>query len=179
MHQLLLLRHAKSSWDARDLPDRDRPLNARGRHAATLMRQAIRDLGLEPDVILVSTARRTRETLALLEPWDETPLLEARDSLYLAPSAILLDALHGVADTARSVMVVGHNPGLHELALSLSLVGQQAQTDVHQEPLRGLARGFPSGALAEFSIAVPWSRLSAGGGQLVRFITPRGLEGTG
>ena len=177
MHQLLLLRHAKSSWDSADLPDRDRPLNVRGRHATALMRQAMRDLGLEPNVILVSTARRTQETLELLEPWDETPLREEIDSLYLAPPSVLLDVLHGVADTVRSVLVVGHNPGLHELALALN--GPPGPDDLHQEPLRALARGFPSGALAEFSIPGPWSSLQEGGGRLVRFVTPRGLEGTG
>ncbi len=139
------------------------------------MRGAMRDLGLEPDVILVSTARRTLETLELLEPWDSTPLVEPMDALYLAPPSVLLDTLHAVADTARSVMIVGHNPGLHELALSL--LPPDAQADLHQEPLRTLARGFPSGALAEFSIAVPWSRLGAGGGRLVRFVSPRELEG--
>jgi phosphohistidine phosphatase len=90
---------------------------------------------------------------------------------------VLLDVLHGVADTARSVLLVGHNPGLYELALAL--IGSSAQDDLHQEPLRNLARGFPSGALAEFSIPGPWSRLQEGGGRLVRFVTPRGLEGTG
>ena len=177
MHQLLLLRHAKSSWDSPDLPDRERPLNARGRNAAGLMRQTMRELGLEPDIILVSSARRTRETLDLLEPWEATPLREEIDSLYLASPAALLGALHRVTDTARSVLVVGHNPGLHELALSL--VGPNGLNDLHQEPLHGLTRGFPSGALAEFSVAVPWSRLAEGGGRLVRFITPRGLAGVG
>ena len=142
-----------------------------------MMRQAMRDLGLEPDVILVSPALRTRETLELLEPWDATPIVEHMDRLYLATPPVLLDALHAVADTARSVMLVGHNPGLHELALSL--IGANGETDMHQDPSRDLARGFPSGALAEFSVAIPWSRLTAGGGQLVRFITPRHLEGTG
>ena len=99
------------------------------------------------------------------------------DSLYLAPPPVLFDALHGVADTARSVLLVGHNPGLHELALAL--IGSYSQDDLHQEPLRDLARGFPSGALAEFSIPGPWSRLNDGGGRLVRFLTPRGLEGAG
>jgi phosphohistidine phosphatase len=174
MHQLLLLRHAKSSWDSPDLPDRDRPLNARGRHAAGLMRQAMLDLGLAPDVVLVSSARRTRETLALLEPWDDTPLRDDLDALYLATPETLLDVLHGVQDTARSVMLIGHNPGLHELALALA-----EGNEMHQDPMRGLMRGFPSGALAEISVAVPWSQLRAGGGRLVRFITPRSLEGTG
>ena len=81
MRQLLLLRHAKSSWGDAALPDRDRPLSGRGRRAAAAMRQAMRDLGLIPDVILVSSARRTLETLEALEPWDDTPLVECLDAL--------------------------------------------------------------------------------------------------
>src|ERR1700739_1274774 len=84
MHQLLLLRHAKSSWDEPKLADRDRPLNKRGRNAAAAMREAMRNLGLAPDVVLLSPARRTRETLAALEPWDDTPVVEPLEQLYLA-----------------------------------------------------------------------------------------------
>ena len=177
MHQLLLLRHAKSSWDDANLPDRERPLNARGRRAAGLIRQAMRDLGLEPDVVLVSASRRTLETLELLDPWTETPLVEPMDSLYLASPPLLYAALHGVAETARSVMLIGHNPGLHELALSL--LGGKAmghQEALHQDPERALTWSFPSGALAEFVIPGSWSGLSEGGGRLVRFLTPRSLE---
>ncbi len=143
------------------------------------MRDAMRALGLAPDIVLVSTARRTMETLALLEPWDDTPLVEPIDALYLAGLPQLLNVLHGVAETARAVMLIGHNPGLHELALSL--VGPQTladQTAVHQEPLRGLTPGFPTGALAEFVIPGLWSRLGEGGGRLIRFLTPRDLKGT-
>jgi phosphohistidine phosphatase len=179
MHQLLLLRHAKSSWNPADLPDRDRPLNARGRRSAVAMRDAMRDLGLVPDIVLVSAARRTLETLELLEPWAETPLVERMDPLYLANLPQLFAILHGVAETARAVLLIGHNPGLHDLALSL--IGPQMLADraaVHQEPLHSLAQGFPTGGLAEFVIPGPWSRLSDGGGRLVRFLTPRALTGT-
>ena len=165
MHQLILLRHAKSSWDNPDSSDFDRPLNPRGRRAAGLVRGAMRQLGLAPDMVLTSPAKRTLETLSLLEPWDDTPLIEEVPSLYLASLEQLLAVLNGVADTTRSVMLVGHNPGLHELALSLAAPASDA-----------LAGGFPSGALAEFSVAVPWSRLAAGGGRLVRLLTPRMLE---
>src|ERR1700760_453021 len=119
MRQLLLLRHAKSSADNASMPDRDRPLNARGRRSAALMRQAMLDLGLVPDVVLVSTSRRTQETLELLEPWDEAPWIEAMDPLYLANPIQLMAALHGVAETVRSVLLIGHNPGLHDLAMTL------------------------------------------------------------
>jgi phosphohistidine phosphatase len=176
MRQLLLLRHAKSAWDDAAMPDRDRPLSARGRRAAAAMRQAMRDLGLAPDVVLVSTARRTLETLEALEPWDDTPLVEPMDSLYLANPMQLTAALHGVAETVRSVLLIGHNPGMHDLAISLA--GPRAMRG-GGESERGLAAGFPTGALAEFVIAGSWWDLREGGGRLVRFLTPRMLEDAG
>lgn len=171
MRQLLLLRHAKSSWDDRSVPDRDRALNVRGRQAATCMRQALQQLGLTPDLVLVSPARRTRETLEALEPWDEAPLIESIEMLYLASAVQLLEALRGVPETVRSVMVVGHNPGMHELALLL--VGKA--TTAPPADLTRLKAGYPTGALAEFNVAGSWTRLDVGGGQLVRFLRPRDL----
>jgi phosphohistidine phosphatase len=176
MRQLLLLRHAKSGWDDATMPDQDRPLNPRGRRSAGIMRQAMRDLGLAPDVVLVSTARRTMETLEVLEPWDETPLVEPMDSLYLANPMQLLAALHGVAETVRSVLLIGHNPGLHDLALSLA--GPRA-VNSGGENEAALAAGFPTGALAEFVVAGSWWDLREGSGRLVRYLTPRMLEGAG
>jgi phosphohistidine phosphatase len=176
MRQLLLLRHAKSSWDDASTPDRDRPLNARGRRAAAAMRQAMRDLGLTPDVILVSTARRTMETLEALEPWDDTPLIDPMDSLYLANPMQLTAALHGVAETVRSVLLIGHNPGIHDLALSLA--GPRAMRSGDQNHSE-LVAGFPTGALAEFVVTGSWWDLREGSGRLVRFLTPRMLEGAG
>jgi phosphohistidine phosphatase len=172
VRQLLLMRHAKSSWDDARLSDRDRPLSDRGRRAAVAMRAAMRDLGLAPDVVLVSTAARTLATLAALEPWDDTPLTEAMEALYLADTAKLLTVLHGVPKTARSVLLVGHNPGLHELAITL--VGPAAMTQAN-EMTRHLAARYPTGTLAEFAIAGPWSSLGEGGGRLLRFLMPRDL----
>lgn len=172
MHQLLLLRHAKSSWDDTKLPDRERPLSKRGRRAAGAMRQAMQELGLLPDLVLVSPAKRTQETLAHLEPWDETPLIEPMEALYLASAPQLLTILHDVAETVRGVLLIGHNPGMHELALTLA--GAQALAEPG-EATRRLAAGFPTGALAEFGIAGTWRQLDAGGGHLVRFLAPRDL----
>jgi len=166
------MRHAKSSWDDAGLPDRDRPLSDRGRRAAAAMRGAMRDLGLAPDVVLVSPAARTLATLAALEPWDETPLTEAMEVLYLASPEQLLAVLHGVAETARSVLLVGHNPGMHELATTL--VGPAAMT-LANEMTRRLAARYPTGTLSEFAIAGPWSGLGEGGGRLLRFLMPRDL----
>ena len=172
MRQLLLLRHAKSSWDDRDLSDHARPLNPRGKQAAGLMRATMERLGLVPDLVLVSSARRTMQTAEALEPWDETPLIDPLDSLYLAPAPQILQTLQGVPETVRSVLVVGHNPGLHELAMML--IGAHAMTLGNPE-MRRLAEGYPSGALVEFTVPSPWRALGEGGGRLVRFISPRDL----
>ena len=169
MRQLLLLRHAKSSWDDPGLSDHSRPLNARGRAAAAAMRQTMIGLALSPDVVLVSSARRTLQTLEAFEPWEETPIIEPMDALYLASSPQLLKVLNGVAETARSVMLIGHNPGLHELAVQL--------TGSARDPsdARRLAEGFPTGAMAEFVVPGAWRTLAAGNARLHRFVCPRDL----
>ncbi len=173
MRQLLLLRHAKSSWDDPKLPDHGRPLNARGRAAANAMGAAIRNLALVPDVVLVSSARRTLQTLEALGPWDETPLVEPMDALYLADAQQLLRVLNGVAETARSVLLIGHNPGLHELAVLLA--GPQA-TDSPEGPVGRLAAGYPTGALAEYTVPGPWWQLDSGRARLLRFLAPKDLK---
>src|SRR5919206_1797550 len=120
MRQLLLLRHAKSSWDDPGLSDHARPLNARGRRSAAAMADAMRELGLSPDIVLVSSARRTLQTLEALTPFEDGALIEPMDALYLAPWRQLLDLIKEVPETARSLLVIGHNPGLHELAMALA-----------------------------------------------------------
>jgi phosphohistidine phosphatase len=172
MHQLLLLRHAKSSWDEPKLADRDRPLNKRGRRAAARMREAMIGLGLVPDVVLVSPSRRTLDTLAALEPWDETPLVEQVETLYLATVQQLLGVLRGMSETVRSAMLIGHNPGMHELAVQLA--SESAGNDTSGR----LTVGFPTAALVEFSVATRWEQLDAAGTRLVRFLTPKDLPET-
>lgn len=165
MHQLILLRHAKAARDEAQLPDRDRPLTGRGRRDAAAMGKAMRELGLVPDLVLVSPSRRTTETLAALEPWDDTPLIETLDPLYLASEAELLAALHDVAETVRGVLVIGHNPGLQ--ALAAALAGTKG------EAAGRLTEHFPTAALAEFAVPGPWRRLGPGGARLIRFLTPK------
>ncbi len=172
MRQLLLLRHAKSSWDDPRIADHDRPLNGRGRAAAALMGRTLRKLGLVPDMVLVSTALRTQETWLLLGPWSEQPLLETRSELYLASDQRLLDELHRVPETVRSVLLIAHNPGMHELALRL--VGSRAM-EAGTVATQRLAQSYPTAALAEFNVPGPWWGLDDGGAQLVRFLPPRDL----
>ena len=171
MRQLLLLRHAKSSWDDPQLSDHARPINLRGQQAAAVMAREIKRLGPSPDTVLVSSARRTLQTLAALDPWDTPPRIEPMDALYLASKGDLLDVLHGVAPGSRCVLLVGHNPGLHELAMMLA----GAHAVVADKQLQRLAAGYPSGALAEFAVAVPWDELGAAGARLTRFLLPTDL----
>ena len=142
--------------------------------AAAAMRTAMEGLGLAPDVVLVSTSRRTIQTLEALEPWAETPLVDKLDALYLAPAPLMLKTIQEVGAMARSVLVVGHNPGLHDL--TMLLVGAQAASFDNAD-VRRVSEGFPSGALAEFAITGPWSTLDEGGGRLTRFLCPRDLPG--
>jgi phosphohistidine phosphatase len=133
-------------------------------------------LRLEPDMILVSPARRTMQTMEALEPWDESPLIEQIETLYLADVPELLAALHNVAETVRSVLLIGHNPGLHDLAVSLPGLRDRPLDASASAGERALVEGFPTGALAEFTIAGSWWELREGGGKLVRFLTPKMLE---
>ncbi len=144
----------------------------RGQHAAAAMAAEIHRLGLRPDLILVSSARRTLQTLAALEPWDEPPAVEPLDALYLAPANDILDTLRGTPATVQCVLVVGHNPGLHDLAMMLA--GAHAATMDRQ--VRRMAEGYPSGALAQFDIASSWSDLREDGGRLTRFLLPSDLS---
>jgi len=169
VRQLLLLRHAKSSWDDPRLSDHSRPLSSRGRDAAARMGEAMRTLDLSPDVVLVSSARRTLQTLELLLPFPETPITEPMNALYLATAPQMLGVLHTIAETVRSVLLIGHNPGLHELAQMLTgSARDQAET-------KRMAARYPTAALAEFAVPGPWHALGPGGARLVRFLRPRDL----
>lgn len=166
MPTLLLLRHAKSGWDDPELPDHERPLSERGRRAAPAMGRRLRAAGLAPDLVLCSSAQRARETWALVAPQlARQPKLLVEDGLYLCGAAALLARL-GRLRREETVLVVAHNPDLHELAAMLA--GDGAPAD-----LARLAAKFPTGALA--ALAVPdWRELAAGRSRLIFFATPRG-----
>jgi len=170
MRQLLLLRHAKSAWDDPSLADHARPLNSRGKLSARIMAAEMQRLGLVPDVVLVSSARRTLQTMEALNPFEGSPIVTISDDLYLAPWTRLVELVRRVPETVRSVLLIGHNPGLHDLALALPGPG-----GLDSAPALRLAEAYPTGGLAEFSIALPWHQLEAGGGRLVRFLPPADL----
>ena len=122
------------------------------------MAAAMRGFGLVPDLVLVSSARRTLQTLEAMEPWDQTPAIEPLDALYLATAPDLLEAVQGASAKARCILLIGHNPGLHDLALLLA----GASIGRSDAALRRITEGYPSGALAEFQVAGAWSGLRAG-----------------
>ena len=173
LRQLLLMRHAKSSWDDPRLSDHARPLNARGRQAAAAMRQAMRELGLAPDVVLVSSARRTLQTLEALEPWDDTPLIEPMDALYLASRAAIADRCCTGWPRRRAACCWSATiRGCTNWPCCWS--ARRPWRWARRRRAR-LAEGYPTGALAEFSVAGSWRSLGEGGGRLLRFLCPRDL----
>jgi phosphohistidine phosphatase len=172
MLTLSLLRHTKSSWADRELEDRDRPLAKRGTKAAGAMGAFIAKEGLRPDLILCSSSVRTRATLALVLPELGTPAPQVvyDDVLYMATPAALLGRMQEVKNDTRHVMLIGHNPGMHALALELTGKG-------NRQDVEALARKFPTGGLAVLTFkARKWSDISPGGGKLELFVTPRRLS---
>src|SRR5436190_4340385 len=123
MKRIYLLRHAKSSWRDEDLADHDRPLAGRGRKAAKAMARHLRHESIQPELVLVSTALRVRQTLERIEPALGRRSVRVEAALYGASARSLLERLRAVPDTVTSVMIIGHNPGLQQLALDLARPG--------------------------------------------------------
>lgn len=166
MRTLHLLRHAKASRDGAD--DRDRPLAARGVRAATVVGVYLAQEGLVPDLVLCSSARRAVETWeAVAAQLPRPPRVRREDSLYLAPPGELLARVREAPGAAHSVLVVGHNPGLFELAASLAAGDADA--------VRRLGK-FPTGALASFALEHGgWGELGPGRVTLAGFVAPADL----
>jgi phosphohistidine phosphatase len=162
--RLYLLRHAKSSWDDPALADRERPLNERGRRAAVLVAGHLERERIEPELIVCSPARRTLETLERVEGSLGDPLVELDERLYAADADELLDRLRELPDDVESVMLIGHNPGIHDLARLLT-----GSDD--------LSRKFPTAALATLSFDASWPELSPATADLAGFVRPKQLRG--
>ncbi|MBN1261956.1 MAG: histidine phosphatase family protein [Anaerolineae bacterium] len=159
---LLILRHAKSSWKDDALADHDRPLSGRGLRDAPRMGRLLRKVNLEPELILSSTAKRARKTVAAVA--DESGYggdIRYMPDLYHADPLTFIEILRDVPDAVACVMVVGHNPGL-ELLL---------------ETLTGDWERLPTGALAQVSLPIAhWNQLDeTTAGELVNLWTPRAV----
>ncbi len=170
MHRLYLLRHAKSDWSNIRLSDFDRPLNARGRRSADAVGQYLAQGAYALDLIISSSAQRTRETVArVLEASGLDVPVRFDDGLYLAAPQTLLDILAEVAADAEHVMLVGHNPGMHALGMMLAGSGDR-------ELLDDLHAKFPTGALLDLDLGgLPVSDIRPGAATVRRFIKPKAL----
>jgi len=165
MSRIYLLRHAKAIGATPGMKDFDRPLTNGGAEAARKMGSAMTAAGLVPDLAICSTARRTRETIdnLRLTLTASFPVVDS-GALYTANANGYLDAIHDAGD-ASSVLVVGHNPSMEELALALA-------TNGHPVLIKRLSHGFPTAALAVIDFDGPLTEAAAGAGTLRAFITP-------
>jgi phosphohistidine phosphatase len=164
-----LLRHAKSDWDDPHLDDFDRPLSKRGQRAGERMRRYFADTEIRPDLVLCSTARRTRATWDLIAPAiHPPPTFKPLQGLYLAPASRILTVLRRLPEDCRAVMVIGHNPGIGRVATLLAREGRS---------LGRMRQKYPTGALAVLTIEVEtWRDIRAGRGRLLSFTAPADLE---
>jgi phosphohistidine phosphatase len=147
MDRLILMRHGKAEQHAATGGDFERALAPRGQGDAALMGQVLAKAGLSPDVVLVSSARRTRETWEAASPAFPAAQAQVRRDLYHAEAQDVLAAIRDAAPASGAVMVVGHNPGLHELALRMAMGGPADPALLAR--LRGK---FPTATVAAFSI---------------------------
>jgi phosphohistidine phosphatase len=168
---ILLLRHAKSAWGEAGVPDHDRPLNRRGERTAEAMAEHFLVKAPVPDLILCSTAARTRQTLApLIERFPPpAPPIALENGLYLASEDMLLNRLQDLPQTVSTVLLIGHNEGMWHLAEMLAGQGKATL-------LAALREKFPTGALATLEVELKsWSKLAAGAATLTAFARPRDL----
>ncbi|KQT81842.1 histidine phosphatase family protein [Methylobacterium sp. Leaf466] len=166
--RLVLLRHAKSDHPA-GVADLDRPLNDRGKRAAPLIGAHLAEAGLIPDRALLSPSQRTRETWKAVADALGRPPCEIADGIYEAPAGSLLRVIRSAPDEARTLLVIGHNPGLQDLGTQLAGAGEAALC-------QRLAAEFPTAAYAVIAFdADAWREIGTGTGRLVSFVRPRDL----
>lgn len=175
MARLFLLRHAKSSWDEAGLADYDRPLNIRGKSSAPIMGRHMADHALMPDRILCSGSRRTRETFAGILPFIKGDFdAKFLRSIYSGMAMTYAPILKTHGGTAKTLMLIGHNPTIQETALSL--IGRGNPDLIEQ-----IREKFPTAGLAviDFDELDDWARLAEGTGRIVAFFRPREIEVVG
>jgi phosphohistidine phosphatase len=166
--RLGLLRHAKSSYPA-GVADHDRPLSARGRRDAPVAGQVLLDRLGTIDLVLVSSAARTQQTWALAEAaWRTPPRARTEQRIYEATPEQVLDVIREVPESVATLVLVGHVPGVSDLALDLTGTGDS-------DAVERMTTKFPTAALACLAVDVVWGNLRRGGGRLTSFDIARGV----
>ncbi len=166
--RLILLRHAKSDWP--DVPDRERPLAKRGRRDAPVVGRWLRGHGYLPDTVICSVARRTRQTWKLVAPeLGGSPSVTFEPRAYAASALTLLYLVQELPGTCWATLLIGHNPGIEDLAAHLA----EASDAAGAPPPRGLR--FPTAAVAVLEFVGDWPDLAPGQARLLDFATPADL----
>ncbi len=171
--RLTLLRHAKSSWDDINLRDFDRPLAPRGIKAAPKIGKYMAENDILPEYVWCSSARRTTETFARIQSvLPVTPHVRYDDMIYSAGTASgLVNLIRSAAPEVSHLMIVGHNPTMQDMVLSL--VGWQQGQAEHKAQIQ---RKFSTGALANIDFEMDgWSDIDYETGRLCHFVTPKML----
>lgn len=178
--RLVLLRHAKSAWpDVPDLPDHERPLAQRGRRDAPEVGRWLRTADLIPDLVVCSTARRARETWQLVQSGlGAAPPVRFDDRVYETSAARLLALIRREPPTVRTLLVVGHDPAVSGLALTLAEEAPDERPaggpgTAPADPLDRMRIKFPTAALAVLACAGSWDALGPGSAWPTCFRTPR------
>lgn len=164
MKQLLLIRHGKSDWDHPGLSDHDRVLNERGLRDAPRMADALKRRAIVPDLIVTSTAMRAATTASMIADGLGYPaerIVKVPD-LYLAPPRTILRVVQGLEESAETVLIFGHNPGMHE---AVNLLCEAPGLE-----------DFPTLAIARIELSAEfWGGVEWGGGLLLEYLTPRSV----
>lgn len=169
MKQLTILRHAKSDWGDAKLDDFDRPLNDRGWKAARRMGRELKQRAIDFDLIIASPAARVRETLdGLTEKLKPNVEIRFEPRMYLSSEKDLLEIVRDLPESVHAPLLVGHNPGLHQLVLDFTRDGAERDRIAHK---------FPTAALARIELpADRWRDVAQGSGKLAALILPRELD---
>lgn len=171
MLNLMLLRHAKSSWSDAGQADIDRPLTSRGKRAAVAMGRHMAANGLVPDLVLCSPARRATDSWDLVAGELKTsPAILIEPEIYdFGDGEALMECLRHKAGAAQSVLLVGHNPSIEGLAQRLAGKGDKKLRE-------RLEKKYPTATLAVISLDLGnWTALADAAGKLVRFVRPKDI----
>lgn len=170
MKKLILLRHAKSSWNDPTLDDHDRPLNARGKASAPVIAEWLDHRAHLPDVVLSSSSKRTRQTVKRMQkavPKLPDPIIDP--ALYHASPSAMCERLAQLPSTAQSVMLVGHQPGLGSLVRKLS-------DGLETRRCKRAFEHFPTAAAAILEVDIDdWADLDFARARFIDFASPREL----
>lgn len=165
---LILMRHLKSDWDDAGLTDHQRPLSERGRSDGPIIRDALFARCPPPQMVLCSTARRTRETLAAVADLFPGAEIVYDDAIYEATTAALMQITSRISDIVDCAMIIGHNPGIFDFAWTLA-----RRSEISGNPA---FTKFPTGAVAAFALPIDsWAEIGTGRGSIIAAFTPKSL----